>query len=229
MTIPPSVDPQFAPAQPQPPEQKTGNGLGVAALVVGIVAIVGAFIPFVNYASGFIAFVGLVLGIIALCLKGKRKGSAIAGTIISAVALILSIVMAMVYTAVFATAVSESIDKTIAEDEAKASQEIVVVYEVTGDAKDASVTYSTYNDGSAGTEQATGTTLPFTKEITVKAGGDFDWSSYSLIAMNGLGDTGEISCSITVDGEVVSEQTSSGELASATCSTSSFGDDDDDK
>lgn len=244
MTMPPAA-PQpapYAPPGPQPPTQKSNNGLGLAALIVGIVAIVGAFIPFVNYVSGFLALVGLVLGIIALCLKNKKKGTATAGTVISGLAMILSIVMALVYTAAFASAVSDSIDESLQEniesaapeefveedapaEEEAATGDVVVVYEVTGESQDASITYSTYNDGSYGTEQANGTALPFSKEITVKAGGDFDWSSYTLIAMNGYEDEGDITCSITVDGEVVSEQTSSGSFATATCSMSSFGND----
>ncbi|MGO4105039.1 MmpS family transport accessory protein [Leifsonia sp. YAF41] len=201
------------PAEPQP---KTGNGLGVAALIIGIIALVGAFIPFLNYGTGFIAFIGLVLGIIGLVRKGKKKGVAIAGTIISGLALILSIVMAMVYTAAFAAGVSASID----ESNAKADRDIVVLYEITGAATNASITYSTFNDGTAGSEQSTGQTLPFTKELTAKAGNEWDFSSFSLTGSNGVDDTGDIACKITVDGEVVSEQTSTGQFASVMCSSS---------
>ncbi|MCW4459821.1 MmpS family protein [Microbacterium sp. MPKO10] len=240
MSMPPPQDTQFAQPQSHPTPQKAGNGLGLAAMIVGIVAFVGAFVPFVNYASGFLAFVGLVLGIIALCLKGKRKGAATAGAVISGIALVLSIVMAMVYTSIFATAVSESIEESLTEstsqpapdsaaeedegdDDAQTSDEVIIVYEVTGESTSATISYSTYNDGNFGTEQSTGTELPFTKEVAVTPSGDFDWSSYTLVAMNGIDDEGEITCSITINGEVVSEQTSTGELATATCSSSSFG------
>lgn len=193
---------------------KRRNGLGVAALVIGIVSIVGAFIPFVNFATGFIAFVGLVLGVIALFLKDRSKKSAIAGSIVSALALILSIVMSLVYTAMFATAVQT----TIEDSEAAANVDVSLVYEVTGDSTDASVIYSTFTDGTSGTEQTTGQTLPFTKELTVKAGGDFDFSSFTLTGSNGSTGT-DITCTITRDGEVISTQTSSGQYATAMCSS----------
>ena len=211
------------PAYPDAPILKKGNGLGIAALVIGILSLVGAFIPFLNYATGFLAFIGLVLGVIALFLKGRGKKAAVAGTILSLLAIILSVVMALAYTAAFASAVSDSIDTAQAEDAAAADRDVIVLYEVTGTSAAATITYSTYNDGSSGMEQATGKALPFSKEITVKAGGDFDWSSYTLTVTNTTGDTGDISCKITIDGEVISEQTSTGEYASAMCSTPSFG------
>ncbi|WP_167043630.1 DUF4190 domain-containing protein [Salinibacterium sp. ZJ454] len=77
---------------------KGKNGLGLAALIVGAVAFVMALIPVATYVAGFIAFVGLVLGIIALVLKNRVKRIAAIGTIVSGIALVLSIVMSVVYT-----------------------------------------------------------------------------------------------------------------------------------
>lgn len=203
------------PISPPPPTvEKRGNGLGVAALVIGIVALLGAFIPFANYGTGFLAFVGLVLGIIGLVLKGRKRKIAIAGTILSGAALILSIVMAIVYTAVFAAAIQTGIDEEIAASDV----DVALVYEVTGDSTDASITYATFANGESGTEQSTGQALPFTKELTVKAGGNFDFAIFTLTANNGA--TGaDITCRITLDGEIISEQTSTGPYATALCSS----------
>jgi len=88
---------------------KAANGLGTAALVIGIIAFVGAFIPFVNYGSGLLAAVGVVLGAIALTRKAKAKRAALAGLIVSVIAVILSIVMAIAYTASFVNAVDDSL------------------------------------------------------------------------------------------------------------------------
>lgn len=85
------------------------NGMGTAALVIGILAFVGAFIPFVNYGSGLLAVVGAVLGAIALTRKTKAKRAALAGLVISVIALILSIILAVVYTASFVKAVDDSL------------------------------------------------------------------------------------------------------------------------
>lgn len=188
------------------------NGLGTAALVLGIIGLVLAFIPFLNYGSGVIPFVGLILGIVALAKKNVKKTVALVGTVLSAVAVILSIVMAVAYTGLFFHAVDQSVQQVNEENNTPVS----VVYDVTGASADATVTYSSYSNGNSGTEQASGQALPFTKTVTGTKG----WSGYTLTATNGLNDAGDISCKITVDGSVVAEQTSTGKFATVTCSSS---------
>ena len=75
----------------------------------GGVALPLAFIPIANFFAAFLAFVGLVFGVIALIQKGRRKGLAIAGTVVSVVAGIIAVVMIAVYAAAFVAAVDESI------------------------------------------------------------------------------------------------------------------------
>lgn len=109
------LDPQQSP-EPTPvhdaPAPRSANGLGLASLILGILAFVGAFIPFINYGSGLIAVIGIVLGAIALSRKGKPKKAAVAGVATSAVALILSIALAVIYTAGFVAAVDSALPHT---------------------------------------------------------------------------------------------------------------------
>jgi hypothetical protein len=98
-------------AEPVPAATGRTNGLGFAALVVGIVALILGLIPFVGYFGAFLAFVGVVLGVIGLVLKGRKKGIAIAGTIVSGVALVLSIVLAAVYTSLLVSSVNQAIEE----------------------------------------------------------------------------------------------------------------------
>lgn len=110
---PPAAD---AAAEPQNPVLNSGkNGLGVASLILGILAFIGAFIPFINYGSGLLALVGLVIGAVALSRKGKSKGAAIGGVVTSAIAVVLSIILAIVYTAGFVAAVDSSLGTTAAQ------------------------------------------------------------------------------------------------------------------
>lgn len=44
-------------------EQQSGNGLGVAALVCGILGIVGSFIPIVCYFTLVLAILGIIFGV----------------------------------------------------------------------------------------------------------------------------------------------------------------------
>ncbi|MFR8104210.1 MAG: DUF4190 domain-containing protein [Clostridia bacterium] len=69
--------------------------MGIAALVLGIVSALIAFIPFCGVIALIPALVGLILGIIDLVKKNKsgdKKGMTIAGTILSGIAVIVALV-----------------------------------------------------------------------------------------------------------------------------------------
>jgi len=85
-----------------------------------------------------------------------------------------------------------------------------VTYSVTGDGT-ADITYGTYANSAAGTSQATGQALPWTK--TFAASGLFNL--YTVGATISTGTT--VTCSITVDGKVVSSRTATGQFANADC------------
>ena len=207
----PAAYPEPAPGSaPQPP--KTGNGLGLASLIIGITSLVGAVIPIVNYVSGFVAFVGLVLGVIALFLKGRKKGTAIAGTILNALAIVLAIILAIVYTAGFASGISNAI--ATAQASATSGTPQTLVYEVTGAGTSTSIVYSTLDGANSGVEQAAAQPLPFTKELQVDSTA---FQAFSVTATNGADDEGDITCRITLDGEVLAEETGTGAFGSAVC------------
>lgn len=219
-------------ATPQPP-QKMGSGLGIAALILGIFALVGAVIPFLNYVAWVIGVVGLILGIIALVQKNRRKGVAVAGTIISAVAIVLSIVLAIAYTVAFASAVSSAAKSAVASAQPSSASdstpaapaaggEVTIVYEVTGTISNATITYSTLDNGNVQSATASGQALPWTKTLTAKKEGLFDVNVFSVSAVGGM-ESGDIGCKITVDGKVVSEQTATGQVAAASCTASNVG------
>ena len=66
--------------------------MGVAALVLGILSVVVCWIPCVNYFAFLPAVIGLIIGIVDAVQKGKKgekKGIAIAGIILTAVAIIV--------------------------------------------------------------------------------------------------------------------------------------------
>jgi hypothetical protein len=183
-----------------------------------------SFVPVVNYVSGVVALVGLVLGIVGLVLKNRRKGLAIAGTIVSALALVLSIVFAVVYTVGFTTWAVGEIAENVPDSSAFPSdgtgepQNVEVVYEVEGAGTDASIVYFSFSDGTDSDVQSLdGQALPWTEEFDATIGGEFDFSTFSVTATNGAEDTGPISCTITVDGKVVAEDDSEGEFGTVTC------------
>jgi hypothetical protein len=82
-------------------------------------------------------------------------------------------------------------------------------YEVTGDSGTANnVTYMINH----GEQQETNVTLPWSKEFTA----DGKFQAFVVNAQNAA--AGSISCKITVDGQVINQQTSNGQYAVVMCS-----------
>ena len=74
--------------------KNTGHGMGVAALIMGVISIVVAFIPCVGLFAFFTAVVAIVLGAIAISQASRvqaPKGLGIGGLVTGAFALIISI------------------------------------------------------------------------------------------------------------------------------------------
>ena len=82
--------------------------MGLAAMVIGIVAVVLGFIPFCGYFALLPAIVGLILGIIDVKNKSKAKqpkGMGMAGVVLNAVALIVILLWTLVFAAGGAVAI----------------------------------------------------------------------------------------------------------------------------
>lgn len=95
------------PSYQAPPRQT--KGIGIAAMVLGIIAIVLSFIPVVGIVSFFLGGAAVILGIVAL-VKKNGKGQGIAGLITGGLSLLIAgIVTAM--TGAFVTAVDESLQE----------------------------------------------------------------------------------------------------------------------
>lgn len=105
-------------------KRPAGNGLAIASLIVGIIAILGFAVPVINVFSALLAVVGLVLGIIALVRKAGSRGLSLSGTIVSALALLLSLVFIVIYAVGFSAAIDEvSSEPTIVEEPADVEAE----------------------------------------------------------------------------------------------------------
>jgi hypothetical protein len=73
--------------QPPTPSAPPTNGLAVAALVLGILALFFFWIPFLGWIP---ALIGLVLGLVALQ-RPEGRGMAVGGVVCSAIALAIKI------------------------------------------------------------------------------------------------------------------------------------------
>lgn len=194
---------QYAPTPPQVPATRPSNGLGTAGFVVGLIGLLFSFIPLIGVVAWPLVILGIIFSAVGIskAAKGRatNKGLAIAGLVVSIAGLVVCILWVAVW------------NKAVDDINEEANREAVIVYEVSGDAPSADITYSTYGDEMT-TNQETVTKLPWRKEVTttgiVKDG--------QLIVSTGA-DGGSVTCKLTVDGEVVKKATASGAFAMATC------------
>ena len=83
----------------KPEEQKV---LGILATIFGAIALLGSWIPFINYLSFFIAIVALILGIIGLIANlKKRKTMAIIGTSLAVASVVLFFTTQILYANIY--------------------------------------------------------------------------------------------------------------------------------
>lgn len=108
-----------------PPPATVKKGLAVTSLVLGLLAIVGCLIPVLNIVSIVLAIIAVVLGVVAVVQARKPgrggKGMAIAGIILSVVAIVGAILANVLFGAAVSS-VSNSIDQQAADDAEAATQ-----------------------------------------------------------------------------------------------------------
>lgn len=82
--------------------QQENKVLGILAIVFGAIALLGSWIPIINYLSFFIGTIALVLGIVGLVINQKKqKTLAIIGSVISFFSLIIALVTLSFYSRMF--------------------------------------------------------------------------------------------------------------------------------
>ncbi|WP_426998431.1 DUF4190 domain-containing protein [Pseudarthrobacter sp. N5] len=192
-----------APVQPESSQPVRGNGFGITALVLGIVAIVFSFIPVMGVVAFVLGPLAVLFGVLGATRKVARKGAAVAGLVLG----ILSIVIAAIWLAVLSAAVS-SADQAL-------NSEHKVEYVITTNGK-ASVSYWT-----AGGTSNEDVTAGWKKEQTVK---NSEFLHLSVIGDFANADAA-VGCEILLDGKSIAKNTGTGQGAMATCSGSGLGSD----
>jgi hypothetical protein len=229
-----TVDPQgplppYVPAGDDRPPH--GNGPGLAALIVGIVALVLAVIPLISVAAFLPAIAAIALGIVGLVLQGRRRGTAITGLILGGVALLVSIVISVITVAGIVTRAAGGISElrsalptelpsdptvtgapplgptgTPSPGISLAPGSHTVVYTITGAGR-ATINYATYAGGDSQSSSGKKRTLPFRKALPFTTSSQDRFASFSAGASQ-LEPKQPVTCTITVDGRVVSRKTS---------------------
>ncbi|GAA3285150.1 DUF4190 domain-containing protein [Nesterenkonia halobia] len=151
-----------------PPAAPAKKGLGITAMVLGIIAVVIAFIPVLGVGGFILGLVAVVLGIVAV-IKRKGRGQGIAGIITGVLSLIIAgIVTAL--TGLFVSAVDEEIQNS--ENELDSSVEETEGASEETAAEDDASSESAGSGGSDGSGDAGSRENPLALGETASAG---DW------------------------------------------------------
>lgn len=67
--------------------ERKNTGLGIAALVLSIIAVVFCFIPYINVISYIMGFLAVIFGIVSLISKKAKKGLPVAALILAIIAI----------------------------------------------------------------------------------------------------------------------------------------------
>lgn len=197
MTQPNLYPPQTVPAAPR-------NGLGTAGFVLGLVGLLIAMIPIVGIIAWPMVILGLIFSIVGFTRARKglatNKGLSIAGIVLSAIGLLVCVLWAAAF------------GKAAVDVNEEANRVATVQYEVTGDAKNVTISYTTFGEGVSSNQEPVAT-LPWSKQLDTKGfmkGG-------SLTVTTGE-EGGTITCKVVVDGKEAKTGTATGPFALATCS-----------
>ena len=94
------------------PAAKGTTGMGIASLVLGILALLSSFLPIINNASFFLAIIGVILGVVGIVAtrSGKKsgKGIAIAGVVLGIVSAIIVLATQSLYSAALDSAMDKA-------------------------------------------------------------------------------------------------------------------------
>lgn len=209
MTYPQPPQQQYPP-MPVPVQEKF-RGLAWAAMILGIVGICGSILPILNNLTAVAAFVGLILGIIAVF--GSRKVLAAVGIALCVLGIVVTVVAQGIMLDQFNKTINGAAPAGAAPNPIPAQPAATgtVRYEVSGSGKANTISFGANGSQS----QRSAERLPWSIEQPAESG----FGAYSLMAQNS-GD-GDITCRVTINGAVVAEQTSSGPYSVVTCSRSS--------
>lgn len=204
---------------PAPSPPSPSNGLGTTALVLGILAILLAFVPILGFISYPLAILGIVFGLVGLRRVSRRtatnRGVALAGLITSVLGFVLVIVSTIAYVGAIHAGVQGVNDSLNA------------VHNVTYKASSTSgrpviLTYTQGNNGSGSQTQAKS---PWSVDTTV-TGSDAVITVSSSIDISSPGKQDGVSCSI-IDKDtgktLVTNSVPASGGASVTCTASNLG------
>lgn len=214
----PYAQPQQYGAQPYTPAVQQGSGMnimGLMAIIAGGLGLVLALIPFIGIVFGILlGLAGVVLGVLGLTLKkfNAKKGLAIAGTILSVLALIIGIANPFIWSGI----VSNSVDSTLSEYDSL-NYDVTLELKVTSSGTSpVDIDYSVSSGNSSNAESVDTSEalfdapMPWETSIDMKLNDEgWDSSSVSLSVTTDDYDT-TLTCEVIANGKTIARDSSTG-------------------
>jgi membrane-bound ClpP family serine protease len=103
----------YATPSPAQPNETRANGLGIASLILGIIACLGSFVPFCGLIPTlFFGIIGIILGLVGLLAAKSDKrtgvGFPIAGVLTCATAIVVGLVITFLFAAAAANSANQA-------------------------------------------------------------------------------------------------------------------------
>ena len=189
--------------------------LAIAGLVLGFAAAAIAFTSWPFLALP-IASIGVVLACAGLVLPHRARRWAVAGLLVS----LLAGVLATVPMIDFSGSVSENVaqvDRPVTSSLIADDDVTTISYEVLTDGLSVThLSYVDFQEGSTVMRESLGMPPPFRHVVTVPKDEPIDLSDFSVTGMGGSSSF-TVSCSVSVDGKVVSRNRASGAYGLVNC------------
>ncbi|HJP79548.1 MAG TPA: MmpS family transport accessory protein [Pseudonocardiaceae bacterium] len=188
----------------QEPARPPRNGLGTTGFVLGLIGLIFSPIPIVGVVAWPLVILGVIFSAIGIARTrsgaATNKGLSIAGLVLS----VIGLVVCILWVAVIGKAASDVVNQ--------ANKTITISYDAGGDAKGATVDYSTFSNGSF-SDSTNPVTLPWHKQVQASG-----FASGGTLTVSAGESGGTVSCKVTVDGVVKNQESATGPFAVANCS-----------
>ena len=198
--------PHLSPVPDAPP--KRDNPFGLAALILGVLAVAFAVFPFFTFLAPLPGLAAVALGITGLVSANRTRVTAIFGVGLG----VLGIVLGVIYSIGTIAVLADFFSGTSGDPDG-----VSLVYEVSSDAQTAAnVTYMTFDRNDSGRKPVLDAEMPWSWSEEVLMNEYYPSNTYTLTA-EASDESSTITCRITLDGQIIAENTASGPGAVASC------------
>lgn len=176
------------------------NGLGIAALILGIVGILFSFVPLTGFIAIILGVIGLILGLVAINRVRHKQANNKVMSIIGSVLSVIAIIVGIIGIVIVNNAVNDLGDSI---DNINAAEQVTIKATATGPA---TVSYDDNGQHVVG-QSFTGS---FQKQVQMD-------NIFGTLEVSSMSNSETVTCELIQNGVTVAKQTASGPFALVMC------------